>query len=216
MTPTTASTTSDDTPTGGRTGGPEDIEAPRRRGISRRRGEDSIRRIGAGPGPERAMSLAVAARDYVWLYDFRHGVGIREIAAREGLGVRSVQQGINRARALDAKFTKDDLVEDLKPAHLGALNFRLTPLFPIVPFTPESTCPHRDPIKRGSSFCCMVCHASGMDDHPGLRPDPQTDPAPDPEPASGAGADEFKTSGGPQESRKQRRRRQLAEAAAVA
>ena len=32
-------------------------------------------------------------------------------------------------------------------------------------------------------LCCMVCHCSGIDDHPGLLRSPLTDPAPEPKPA---------------------------------
>jgi hypothetical protein len=131
------------------------------------------------------------------------------------VGVDRVRFGVKRAAALDSKLSKDGLTEDLKPGRLGDIGFRLIPLFPIDSFTPQSTCPHRESIGHGSRFCCMVCHASGMDDHPGLRRDPESDPAPEADPAPAAGV-ELKTSGCPQETRKQRRRRQFAEAAAVA
>jgi hypothetical protein len=168
-----------------------------------------------GPEDGPVLTLAGAARDYIWLYDFRHGIAPRKIALRDRVSVRLVREGIERARALETKLAKDNPIEHLKPGRQGDLGFRLTPLFPIGSFTPQSTCPHRASIGRGSTFCCMVCHASGMDDHPGLRCDPQTDPAPEPEPAP-APSVELTTSDGPQETRKQRRRRQFAEAVAVA
>lgn len=41
---------------------------------------------------------------------------------------------------------------------------KLEPLFPVGGnFTKASTCGHNGPIKRGSVFCCMVCHQSGFD-----------------------------------------------------
>lgn len=39
----------------------------------------------------------------------------------------------------------------------------LEPLFPVASFGPLSQCPHRGPLKEGSSFVCMVCHAAGKD-----------------------------------------------------
>jgi hypothetical protein len=167
-----------------------------------------------GPRTERALTLAVAAMEYIWLYDHRHGIGLEEIAARNHVSLGRVRFGVQRAAAQDSKLSKDEVVEDLKPGRVGDIGFRLIPLFPIGSFTPESTCPHHHPIGRGSTLCCMVCHASGMDDHPGLRRDPQADPSPEPEPEPAVA--ESKTSDGPRETRKQRRRRQFAEAAAEA
>lgn len=40
---------------------------------------------------------------------------------------------------------------------------RLEPLFPIGQLTPQSECPHKGKIRRGSVFCCVVCHESGFD-----------------------------------------------------
>lgn len=65
----------------------------------------------------------------------------------------------------------------------------LMPLFPVGFFLPTSAdqvrafgrvlvpefasrgdvCPHHGPIPEGSTLCCMVCHQSGMDGHPGLK-----------------------------------------------
>ena len=47
------------------------------------------------------LSLAVMATEYVWLWDVRHGVGMNEIAMREGVTYRRVRQGVTRARALE-------------------------------------------------------------------------------------------------------------------
>jgi hypothetical protein len=153
--------------------------------------------------------------EYIWLYDRRHGMGIEEIAARNHVSVGRVRFGLKRAAALDSRLSKAEPIDDLQPGRLGDVGLRLIPLFPIGPFTPRSACPHGESIERGSRFCCMVCHASGMDEHPALRRDPQTDPVPESEPTP-APAAESKTSGDPRETRKQRRRRQFAEAVAVA
>lgn len=45
----------------------------------------------------------------------------------------------------------------------------LVPLFPITALDPQSACPHRRRIERGSIFCCMVCHCSGQDHHPAME-----------------------------------------------
>ncbi len=194
----------------------EDVEVADRRGGSGAEGGKPSRYARLAPRVERALTLEVAAREYIWLYDHRRGVNCKQIAAREKVSVDRVRFGVKRAAALDNKHSRDDLTEHLRPGRLGDIGFRLLPLFPIGSFTPQSTCPHREPIGRGSSLCCMVCHASGMDDHPGLRRDPDIDPSPEPEPAPAPGASELKASCGPQETRRQRRRRQFAEAAAVA
>jgi hypothetical protein len=111
------------------------------------------------------MTLENAAREYVWLYDFRHGIAPEEIARREGVTVERVRFGLDRAAAIDARRSDRD---DLPDSTAG---FKLIPLFPVGQFTPQSACPHDGPIPRGSRLVCMVCGASGMDDHPGLKRD---------------------------------------------
>ena len=167
------------------------------------------------PGTDQDLSLAVASRDYIWLYDSRGGLSYQKIAVRDRVSVRQVRDGIKPA-ALEAKVTKDDPVSTSSRAARAMSGFWLIPLFPIGSFTPESACPHREPMGRGTTLCCMVCHASGMDDHPGLRRDPETDPSTESEPAPAPAVAESETSDSPRETRKQRRRRQFAEAATVA
>ncbi len=216
MMPTIASTNANALPSEGR----NDLEGDHRdscqRAESRSVPRKTSHRVASGPSTDQSLTLEVAAKDYIWLYDFRRGIGCSKIAALEGVNVRQVQEGIERARKLERKCSKDALIEDLKPGGLGDIGFRLTPLFPIGAFTPQSTCPHRNPMKRGSGFCCMVCHASGMDDHPGLRRDAATDPSPEPETAeeSVEVASRPEPSSSP-ETRKQRRRRLFAEAIAA-
>jgi hypothetical protein len=130
------------------------------------------------------------AREYVWLWDVRHGVSTSEIAIREGINVQRVRFGITRARALEKSSSNDTAI---RPP-------LLIPLFPIGPYTPQSACGHHRPIEAGSLMCCMVCHCSGIDDHPGLLRTPLTDPAPEPKPARAP----KQTIG---ETRKQRRQR---------
>jgi hypothetical protein len=126
------------------------------------------------PRVSREMTLEIAAKEYVWLWDRRHGSSIEAIAAREGVSSARVRFGVARARA-QQKGSATTTTAAVRPP-------RLVPLFPIGAYTPQSGCGHRRPIEPGSSLCCMVCHTSGMDRHPALRRDPRTDPAPEPKP----------------------------------
>ena len=134
------------------------------------------------------------AKEYIWLWDVRHGVSPNEIAMREGVTPRRIQQGLVRAKALEKSGSSTETDAVHAP--------RLIPLFPIGAFTPQSTCRHHQPIEDGSLLCCMVCHRSGVDEHPGLSRSPLTDPAPEPKPAPAPVTVETK-----QETRKERRRR---------
>jgi hypothetical protein len=195
------------------TGRRDDREDPRRRGGSRTRREEAPRGRGTGVRSSRTLTLEVAAREWMWLYDYRHGMSLAEIAGYEGLSIARVRFGVERSVAQESKLSKDDLLESLKSGRVDDVGFRLIPLFPIGAFTPQSACPHHDSIKRDSRLCCMVCHASGMDDHPGLRRDPKTDPSPEPRPKPDDDVAVSSESGKSKETRKQRRRRQLVEAA---
>jgi hypothetical protein len=192
----------------------EDREHPRRRTDSRTEPGEASRRSATGPRTDRTLTLAIAAMEYIWLYDRRHGVSYEAIAARENVSVDRVKFGVTRSRAQESRLSKQDLIEDLKPGRLGDLGFRLTPLFPIGAFTPQSACPHRESMEPGSTLCCMVCHASGMDEHPGLRCDPQADASPEQEPEPAPDVMSSRPVASP-ETRKQRRRRQFAEAMAA-
>lgn len=136
-------------------------------------------------GGDDSLSLEAAAQEYVWLYDFRRGIACQKIAEEHGLTVRDVRDGIERARKLEARCSRDEWLSELQSGREVERGFRLMPMFPIGAFTPQSTCPHGGPLQRGSTICCMVCHASGMDGHPSLRPDPATDPRPE----SGSGSE---------------------------
>jgi hypothetical protein len=216
MNPTIASTTAASLPTEGGIDRREDRGSPHRRMVHRVEREDEPGSLRDRPRSERALTLSVAAMEYIWLYDRRHGVRVEEIAAREGVAVDRVRFGIRRAEAQESRLSKDDLIEDLKPGRSGDLGFRLIPLFPIGAFTPQTPCPHHRAIQRGSTLCCMVCHASGMDDHPGLRREPETDPAPELQTASALEDPAPDKAVAVHETRKQRRRRLYAESCAVA
>jgi len=138
------------------------------------------------------MSLRIMAREYIWLWDHRHGISTKAIAMREGVTVQRVEFGLDRAQAQEKTCTSSTAV---RPP-------RLVPFFPIGSYTPLSACGHSRPIELGSVLCCMVCHRSGVDDHPALVRDPLTDPAPEPKPAPGPKKST-------RETRKQRRQREF-------
>jgi hypothetical protein len=198
-----------------RNGHQEDRRHARRPADTQGEAGHTSREAMAEATPAEAYSLKVAARDYIWLYDVRHGVAPNEIAARSGVSVRQVRKALERARAMERSRFKDNLIESFTSGRLDGMNFRLFPLFPVAAYTPQSACPHPDSFELGSRLCCMVCHTSGMDDHPGFRRDPETDPAPEPRSkpvADAAAPSKVRKS---KETRKQRRRRQLV-AASVA
>lgn len=122
----------------------------------------------------RSMTLAVAAKELLWLWDKRHGKSTQEIADHEHISERRVRFGIARARSCERPSTS------VTPADRQAP--RLIPLFPIVAFTPQAMCAHKRDLRRGSLFCCMVCHRCGHDGHPALVRTPATDPPPEKKP----------------------------------
>jgi hypothetical protein len=159
-------------------------------GDSERRRRKRARRRALRVGGE--LSLAIMAKEYIWLWDVRHGVSTNEIAMREKVTTRRVQQGLARAKAQERGRPSESTVHPP----------RLIPLFPIGAYTPQSTCAHQGSIEPGSLFCCMVCHCSGVDDHPGLVRSPLTDPEPEPKPAPAPAEKRTK-----RETRRERRQR---------
>jgi len=103
------------------------------------------------------------AIEYTWLFSLRHGMTAVEIARRGHLNVARVRRGIARARQYESTRPEPpDVITSLRKC-------RLVPLFPIGPFTPQSVCAHKGPIRPGSLFVCMVCHQSGYDGHPAMQ-----------------------------------------------
>src|SRR5262245_31277721 len=94
---------------------------PDRAGVPRTEPEDGSRYLRTGPRSDRAVTLQVAAREYIWLYDRRHGVSFENIAAREGVSVDRVRFGVKRAEAQESRLSKDDLTKDLKPGRTDEL-----------------------------------------------------------------------------------------------
>ena len=147
----------------------------------------------------RETGEAREIRDQEWLRLHQDGKSTSAIAEEAGVSVQLVRRALARARELDTSREQDDADEptlhgrddeadaDLAPPPAPlrtAWWLELVPVFPIGPFTPASECPHRGPIAKGSLLCCMVCSASGMDDHPAMKRDPATDPRPEPRPSA--------------------------------
>jgi hypothetical protein len=99
-------------------------------------------------------TLDTSISEYVWLYDSHRSVNAKKRALRERKRAQNIPATLARGRAA------------LQIVHRPP---RLVPLFPFGSYTPHSKCAHHGPIERGSVFCCMVCHASGQDDHPALQ-----------------------------------------------
>ena len=116
------------------------------------------RDVARPPAPVRTSGLRLAARDYIWLFDFDHGVPARTIAALEALSVGFVRSRIAVARRSVAG------VPTAAPADPPP---DPVPLFPVGAFTPSSACPHRG-LSPGPPFVCMVCHRDGSDAGPVL------------------------------------------------
>jgi hypothetical protein len=190
----------------------ESINSPHTCESRFRRGKP-VRRVGTGPRSDRTLTLATAAAEYIWLYDMRHGLSIPEIAIRAGVSVARVRYGVKRALAQEQPICSEALNKQPSPGTRTIHPPRLVPLFPIGPYTPQSACPHRVPIEPGSVLCCMVCHCSGMDEHPAMQRDPRTDPIPEPKsvPTSVARS-KLNTQ---HETRKERRRRRFEEQASA-
>lgn len=137
----------------------------------------------------RERGWAREARDAEWLRLHRQGWTTAEIAKTSGSSRRLVERGLARARASEASQIEDSDHErssQCRDEHAETPIpwwLELVPLFPIGSFTPGSKCRHRGPIQAGSLDCCMVCSASGVDDHPALKRDPATDPKPEPKAA---------------------------------
>ncbi len=120
----------------------------------------------------RTIDLATAAMETHWLAEIRSGKSTtQEIATRETLSERRVRFGAARARSLESSSSSVTVV--YRPP-------RLEPLFPIRSWTPQSPCPHYGRMRRGSIFCCMVCHRSGVDGHPALQRTPADMPRNEP------------------------------------
>ncbi|WP_165074275.1 hypothetical protein [Paludisphaera rhizosphaerae] len=94
-----------------------------------------------------------------WVRDvFKYGMTLADVADAAGVTIDRVKRGVAAARARGVDL--GDVRQWVPDAE---------PLFPIDSFTPQSTCPHHGPIASGWRVCCMVCHASGLDDRPELK-----------------------------------------------
>ena len=109
----------------------------------------------------RRHKIEISDRGYVWLWESHHGVIPKEITACEGISNQRIQVSYAHRRS-------EELIDLCNSARRPP---RLVPLFPMGNYTPRSLCGHNERIKRGSIFCCMICHSSGQDHHPALQND---------------------------------------------
>jgi hypothetical protein len=137
--------------------------------------------------------LPAEIQSSIWLAEVRLGTSLRAIALQEQVSLRHVERRVKEARRQEEDKTIRLERIDAEAARRRELGIpaeatpvapRLVPLFPIGPLVPTSKCGHNGPLRAGSSFCCMICHTSGKDDHPALQRDPKTDPTPEPMPRS--------------------------------
>jgi hypothetical protein len=129
----------------------------------------------------QSRTLDMAAREYIWLWDHRHGMSPEQIARAFGTSPRRVRLGLTRAAAGEHGVSQTTPTDGTAPV---VREPRLIPMFPITSFWPGSQCGHYRMIPMGSLFCCMVCHRSGIEGHPALQRDPREDPEPEPKPTA--------------------------------
>jgi hypothetical protein len=113
------------------------------------------RRVAVRSRPcKQRLTSGTSISEYVWLCESHRSMSAKNQALRQSNREQNIPTTLTRGR------TWLQIVQ--RPP-------RLVPLFPVGSYTPHSQCAHRGPIERGSFFCCMVCHASGQDDHPSLQ-----------------------------------------------
>ncbi len=110
---------------------------------------------------KQQSQLDTSIREYVWLCDSGSDISAKVAEVRERSHIHRTLPVVSQARSV--RSTHSFQVIRRPP--------QLVPLFPIGSYTPTSRCAHRGLIERGSCFCCMICHASGQDDHPALQND---------------------------------------------
>lgn len=119
--------------------------------------------------PEDMKGTARLMRDRSWLRLHRQGWSAGELTARSGCSLRYVQRRLAAAERAERKAAKAREVarRSALPPELEVYLSGIVPLFPMggTPFksSKDQECPHRGPIRAGSAFCCMVCHATGYE-----------------------------------------------------
>jgi hypothetical protein len=138
-----------------------------------------------------------SVRDYVWLSNFRDTTD----------AMNPVAYDQNRTQRIPSTLAPACTVLSSRSCQIIRRPPQLVPLFPVGNYTPSSRCAHRGPIERGSVFCCMICHASGQDDHPALQNSGSVEPNSDMKWATTFSSGKFSKPKIFLETRKQRRQR---------
>lgn len=105
--------------------------------------------------------LRLAARDWVWDYDFSRGISLTQIAKEHGTTPAYVYVRILAVRRRAREHAGEQEEQLSRPADDPAVR-RVIPLFPVGPLTPLSECPHRGNIPPGSRYYCVVCDQTGV------------------------------------------------------
>lgn len=143
---------------------------------------------GGGVGGEGVASHEVVTRrDRRCLALLRAGVGMREIARRYQVSLRTAYNGITRARLAERRST-EPVSRGPRLVLATGSSCRAMRLLRCEDVHPCRTCNARgcwrckftgiSPIPRGSHVCCGVCHASGLDHLAALSRPPIERPAP--------------------------------------
>lgn len=102
------------------------------------------------------LSCSTSVSEYVWLKTSCHQRSLNILSDRKALSICEN----NSAQTCTRTINSDGFFPNIYRSP------QLAPVFPIESYTPSSRCRHCGPIEMGSSFCCMICHTSGHDDHP--------------------------------------------------
>jgi hypothetical protein len=106
------------------------------------------------------LSFEPSTEQLLWSSLRSDGWTTKQIAEESGTHQRTIQRGIQRVREW----------QQLQQPRRRLPEFAIR--LPVV-LTPRSTCPHREPIKRGQEDYCGVCHETGLDHWPELQPYPE-------------------------------------------
>ena len=138
-----------------------------------------------------AYREATAKRDRLYLASLRAGLNPRLIAGKYRVGLRTVYDGISRARLAERPAGPPPHSPSLTVAYGASCKalrlLRCQDVHPCPCLRRRGSngkgCPLCNwtgisPIPKGSAICCAVCHVSGKDGHPALRVHP-SDPQPE-------------------------------------
>ena len=138
-----------------------------------------------------AYRESTSRRNRQYLVALRAGLLPRQIASKYRVGLRTVYDGISRARLAERPAGPPPHSPSLTVAYGASCKalrlLRCQDVHPCPCLRRRGSngkgCPLCNwtgisPIPKGSAICCAVCHVSGKDGHPALRVHP-SDPQPE-------------------------------------